>query len=207
MAAGQTLVEGSQINKSLSALANVIYALTDSGSSAEAGGAAGEGGKHVPFRDSKLTRVLQDSLVRQAAKMGPLPQAHSHCLPYLLLSTKRPPCATRVRAADQDFALERAYRETATGAAGPQILLKRMGFKSRGVSFYQQVRLFVRRVAPPAPCSSSAAHPAGRTGQRHSAASGMACSHSSTRCLQWRVQRHSQTADGCLNTASLCEHH
>jgi hypothetical protein len=67
MAAGQTLVEGSQINKSLSALANVIYALTDSSSSAgEAGGPAAEavgGAKHVPFRDSKLTRVLQDSLV------------------------------------------------------------------------------------------------------------------------------------------------
>lgn len=59
MAAGQTLVEGSQINKSLSALANVIYALTDSSN----GGADAEGGKHVPFRDSKLTRVLQDSLV------------------------------------------------------------------------------------------------------------------------------------------------
>jgi hypothetical protein len=71
MAAGQTLVEGSQINKSLSALANVIYALTDSSSSGtaggagsgEAGGEAAGGGKHVPFRDSKLTRVLQDSLV------------------------------------------------------------------------------------------------------------------------------------------------
>lgn len=58
MAAGQLLVEGSQINKSLSALANVIYALTDSGG--EAGDSAS---KHVPFRDSKLTRVLQDSLV------------------------------------------------------------------------------------------------------------------------------------------------
>jgi kinesin family protein 5 len=62
MAAGQTLVEGSQINKSLSALANVIYALTDS-SSGEGGGAGDSTGKHVPFRDSKLTRVLQDSLV------------------------------------------------------------------------------------------------------------------------------------------------
>jgi hypothetical protein len=69
MAAGQTLVEGSQINKSLSALANVIYALTDSSSGGggsgggDGGGEAGGGGKHVPFRDSKLTRVLQDSLV------------------------------------------------------------------------------------------------------------------------------------------------
>ena len=54
-AAGQTLVEGSQINRSLSALANVVAALTDSG------GGAG----HVPYRDSKLTRMLQDSLVRR----------------------------------------------------------------------------------------------------------------------------------------------
>eukprot|EP00878_Enallax_costatus_P042547 GHUV01049943.1.p1 GENE.GHUV01049943.1~~GHUV01049943.1.p1 ORF type:complete len:384 (+),score=136.91 GHUV01049943.1:1278-2429(+) len=64
-AAGQTLVEGSQINKSLSALANVIYALTDTGSG-NSSSSDGEGGsaptKHVPYRDSKLTRILQDSL-------------------------------------------------------------------------------------------------------------------------------------------------
>ncbi|CAM9710400.1 unnamed protein product [Ectocarpus sp. 13 AM-2016] len=43
--------EGAQINKSLSALGNVIKALTSSGGTA-----------HVPYRDSKLTRLLQDSL-------------------------------------------------------------------------------------------------------------------------------------------------
>eukprot|EP00878_Enallax_costatus_P037841 GHUV01042885.1.p1 GENE.GHUV01042885.1~~GHUV01042885.1.p1 ORF type:complete len:139 (-),score=35.22 GHUV01042885.1:316-732(-) len=75
-AAGQTLVEGSQINKSLSALANVIYALTDTGSG-NSSSSDGEGGsaptKHVPYRDSKLTRILQDSLVSP----GPL---RCHCL-------------------------------------------------------------------------------------------------------------------------------
>ncbi|CBJ28849.1 conserved unknown protein [Ectocarpus siliculosus] len=50
-AAGQRLKEGAQINKSLSALGNVIKALTSSG-----------GTTHVPYRDSKLTRLLQDSL-------------------------------------------------------------------------------------------------------------------------------------------------
>ncbi|CAM9415475.1 unnamed protein product [Ectocarpus sp. 6 AP-2014] len=50
-AAGQRLKEGAQINKSLSALGNVIKALTSSGGTA-----------HVPYRDSKLTRLLQDSL-------------------------------------------------------------------------------------------------------------------------------------------------
>ena len=48
-AAGQVLQEAKMINKSLSALGNVINALTS-------------GRPHVPFRDSKLTRLLQDSL-------------------------------------------------------------------------------------------------------------------------------------------------
>ena len=52
-AAGQTLTEGSLINMSLSALANVVAALTEGGG----------GGGHVPYRDSKLTRLLQGSLV------------------------------------------------------------------------------------------------------------------------------------------------
>jgi len=58
-AAGQTLVEGSLINRSLSALANVVSALTE-------GAGSGGGGGHVPYRDSKLTRLLQDSLVRSS---------------------------------------------------------------------------------------------------------------------------------------------
>jgi len=49
-ATGQTLDEAKGINKSLSALGNVINALTDGKS------------KHVPYRDSKLTRLLQESL-------------------------------------------------------------------------------------------------------------------------------------------------
>jgi len=48
-AQGQTLEEAKHINKSLSALGNVINALT-------------EGTAHVPYRDSKLTRLLSDSL-------------------------------------------------------------------------------------------------------------------------------------------------
>jgi kinesin family protein 3/17 len=44
------LREATRINLSLSALGNVISALVDSRS------------KHIPYRDSKLTRLLQDSL-------------------------------------------------------------------------------------------------------------------------------------------------
>lgn len=48
-ASGRVLQEAKAINKSLSALSNVIKAL-------------GDGKRHVPYRDSKLTRLLQDSL-------------------------------------------------------------------------------------------------------------------------------------------------
>jgi kinesin family protein 5 len=49
-ATGQTLEEAKKINKSLSALGMVINNLTDGKSS------------HIPYRDSKLTRILQESL-------------------------------------------------------------------------------------------------------------------------------------------------
>jgi len=50
-ATGQRLEESKKINQSLSALGNVISALTDT-----------RGRKHIPYRDSKLTRILEDSL-------------------------------------------------------------------------------------------------------------------------------------------------
>eukprot|EP00798_Chlamydomonas_sp_ICE-L_P019464 gene19464-26125_t len=61
-ASGATLAEGSQINKSLSCLANVIYALTESANKDIGNGTQPQPPRYVPFRDSKLTRVLQDSL-------------------------------------------------------------------------------------------------------------------------------------------------
>jgi kinesin family protein 3/17 len=50
-ATGQRLEEAKKINQSLSALGNVIAALTDS-----------KPRTHIPFRDSKLTKLLEDSL-------------------------------------------------------------------------------------------------------------------------------------------------
>ena len=47
-ATGKNLTEGININKGLLALGNVISALTDN-----------KGKRHIPYRDSKLTRILQ----------------------------------------------------------------------------------------------------------------------------------------------------
>eukprot|EP00054_Salpingoeca_dolichothecata_P024883 m.171183 g.171183 ORF g.171183 m.171183 type:complete len:769 (-) comp25172_c0_seq2:254-2560(-) len=63
-ATGQRLAEGIKINSSLSALGNVIAHLVDGKS------------KHIPYRNSKLTRLLQDSLGGNAktvmlANIGP----------------------------------------------------------------------------------------------------------------------------------------
>ena len=49
-ASGVLLDEAKKINQSLSALGNVIHSLTSTNS------------KHIPYRDSKLTRLLQESL-------------------------------------------------------------------------------------------------------------------------------------------------
>jgi len=50
-ATGQRLEESKQINRSLAALGNVISALTEAKSR-----------QHIPYRDSRLTRMLEDSL-------------------------------------------------------------------------------------------------------------------------------------------------
>lgn len=50
-ATGKRLEESKKINQSLSCLGNVIAALTDQKSRT-----------HIPYRDSKLTRILEDSL-------------------------------------------------------------------------------------------------------------------------------------------------
>lgn len=54
-ATGQRLQESKKINQSLSALGNVIAALTDH-----------RGRQHIPYRDSKLTRLLEDRYVGNA---------------------------------------------------------------------------------------------------------------------------------------------
>ena len=56
-ATGDRLEEAKHINRSLSALGDVMAALAQRNT------------KHVPFRNSKLTQLLQDSLCGQAKAM------------------------------------------------------------------------------------------------------------------------------------------
>ncbi|KAF4734364.1 Kinesin-like protein kif21b, partial [Perkinsus olseni] len=76
MATGNRMREGIHINSGLLALGNVICALSsamEGGTSTttagvafnatdSTGGSAASGQSHIPYRDSKLTRILQDSL-------------------------------------------------------------------------------------------------------------------------------------------------
>ncbi|KAK7940425.1 hypothetical protein WMY93_003751 [Mugilogobius chulae] len=80
-AKGKRLKEAAKINLSLSALGNVISALVDGKST------------HVPYRDSKLTRLLQDSLGGNAktvmiATVGPSNKNHTETLATLRYASR-----------------------------------------------------------------------------------------------------------------------
>lgn len=80
-AKGRRLKEAAKINLSLSALGNVISALVDGKST------------HVPYRDSKLTRLLQDSLGGNAktvmiATVGPSIKNHDESLATLRYASR-----------------------------------------------------------------------------------------------------------------------
>ena len=66
-ATGDRLKEATKINLSLSALGNVISALVDGKS------------KHIPYRDSKLTRLLQVNYRRSRVFCS----ANRHCIHQL----------------------------------------------------------------------------------------------------------------------------
>ena len=79
---GQQLEESKKINKSLSCLGNVINALTDK-----------KGKNYIPYRDSKLTRLLQDSLggnckTTMIAMISPSQDAFSESLSTLYFAQR-----------------------------------------------------------------------------------------------------------------------
>ena len=78
---GQRKKEAVVINKSLSALGNVVMALQRSDYS------------HVPYRDSKLTRLLQDSLGGNSfttllATLNPMQENYEECLNTLMFANR-----------------------------------------------------------------------------------------------------------------------
>ena len=61
-ATGDRLKEAQNINRSLSALGDVVHALGEKSSAGKKGGGAAASAVHIPYRNSKLTFLLQDSL-------------------------------------------------------------------------------------------------------------------------------------------------
>nr|XP_057912461.1 kinesin-like protein KIF3B [Doryrhamphus excisus] len=104
-AKGKRLKEATKINLSLSALGNVISALVDGKSS------------HVPYRDSKLTRLLQDSLGGNArtvmiATVGPSHRNHNESLATLRYASRAKNIKNKPRVnEDPKAALLREFQE------------------------------------------------------------------------------------------------
>ena len=81
-ATGKRLEESKKINQSLSCLGNVMIALTDQKSRL-----------HVPYRDSKLTRILEDSLggnciTTMMAMISPAQDSYQESVSTLKFSTR-----------------------------------------------------------------------------------------------------------------------
>jgi len=82
-ASGTRLLECKSINRSLSALGNVISALADKKVSRS----------HIPYRDSKLTRLLEDSLggnckTTMMVMLTPSPEAYGESLSSLKFANR-----------------------------------------------------------------------------------------------------------------------
>ncbi|XP_010082286.1 PREDICTED: kinesin-like protein KIF17, partial [Pterocles gutturalis] len=118
-ATGERLKEATKINLSLSALGNVISALVDGRC------------KHIPYRDSKLTRLLQDSLggntkTLMVACLSPADNNYEESLSTLRYANrakniKNKPCINE----DPKDALLREYQEEIKKLKA--ILAKQMG--------------------------------------------------------------------------------
>merc|ERR1719345_553934 len=107
-ATGDRLKEATKINLSLSALGNVISALVDGKSS------------HIPYRDSKLTRLLQDSLggntkTMMIANIGPADYNFDETMNTLRYASRAKNIQNKPRInEDPKDALLREYQEELT---------------------------------------------------------------------------------------------
>ncbi|NP_001081489.1 kinesin family member 3B S homeolog [Xenopus laevis] len=122
-AQGERLKEATKINLSLSALGNVISALVDGRST------------HIPYRDSKLTRLLQDSLGGNAktvmvANIGPASYNVEETLTTLRYSNRAKNIKNKPRVnEDPKDALLREFQEEIARLKAQ--LDKRVGVKRR----------------------------------------------------------------------------
>uniref|UniRef100_A0A803K2I0 Kinesin-like protein n=1 Tax=Xenopus tropicalis TaxID=8364 RepID=A0A803K2I0_XENTR len=122
-AQGERLKEATKINLSLSALGNVISALVDGRST------------HIPYRDSKLTRLLQDSLGGNAktvmvANIGPASYNVEETLTTLRYSNRAKNIKNKPRVnEDPKDALLREFQEEIARLKAQ--LEKRVGVKRR----------------------------------------------------------------------------
>ena len=104
-ATGERLKEATKINLSLSALGNVISALVDAKST------------HIPYRDSKLTRLLQDSLggnskTVMVANIGPASYNYDETLSTLRYASRAKQIKNKPKInEDPKDALLREYQE------------------------------------------------------------------------------------------------
>ncbi|XP_007944279.1 kinesin-like protein KIF7 [Orycteropus afer afer] len=110
---GERLKESIQINSSLLALGNVISALGDSQ----------RRGSHIPYRDSKITRILKDSLGGNAktvmiACVSPSSSDFDETLNTLNYASRAQNIRNRAMINWRPEA-ERALEETAAGVRGP----------------------------------------------------------------------------------------
>ncbi|KAL1528163.1 hypothetical protein AB1Y20_009524 [Prymnesium parvum] len=112
---GTRLEEAKRINKSIASLGNCIAALASGG---------GKGSAHVPFRDSKLTRLLTDSLggntkTSLCATIGPSLHNYDETFCTLLLATRAMAVKTHAR-------INERIEGGAGGAAAREALLMQM---------------------------------------------------------------------------------
>ena len=87
---GAQLKEAQNINKSISALGNCVQALAFASNKREKGGIAAS---HIPFRDSKLTRLLADALSGNTktyfiASVGPSMHSYTETLSTLSFASR-----------------------------------------------------------------------------------------------------------------------
>lgn len=121
---GERLKEASKINLSLSALGNVISALVDGKTT------------HVPYRDSKLTRLLQDSLggnskTIMVANIGPASYNYEETLTTLRYANRAKNIKNKPRInEDPKDALLRQYQEE-IGRLKEKLALKGTGVQKK----------------------------------------------------------------------------